>query len=127
MSFNSTMNPITNEEIMNLRYAKQHFQDCYLVSSISALAHSKKGSEILKNNIAHIDNGYKIKFNNINNTTKDFFITEEELNNLTPIDSYGNPIKKYHCLQNNPILRAIEVAMKKILIDNPEKNLGYVD
>lgn len=121
MRFKANMKPLTHNEIMDLRYAKQYFQDCYLVSSIGALANSKKGSKILENNISHTNDGFRVKFNNINNKSEDFFISQKELDNLTPIDKYGNPIEINKHFPHNPILKAIEIAMNKIIEKNPSK------
>ena len=115
------MKPLTHNEIMDLRYAKQYFQDCYLVSSIGALANSKKGSKILENNIAHTSEGFRVKFNNINNKSEDFFISQKELDNLTLMDKYGNPIEINKYFPHNPILKAIEIAMNKIISKHPFK------
>ncbi len=115
------MKPLTHNEIMDLRYAKQYFQDCYLVSSIGALANSKKGSKILENNIVHTNDGFRVKFNNINNKSEDFFVTQKELDDLIPLDKYGNPTEINKHFPQNPIIKAIEIAMNKIIDKHPSK------
>ena len=67
------MKPIGIDEIKNLKYAVQYFQDCYLVSSIGALTHSVNGRKILSENIAHTKDGFRIRFRNINQNSEDFF------------------------------------------------------
>lgn len=113
------MKPITLTEIQNLKTAIQYFQDCYLVSSVSALTKSTNGRKILSQNIAHTNNGYRIKFNNINGEAKDFFVTQKEMDDLVYMDKYKNPIplKQPH----NPIIKAIEAAMNQLLEKYPSK------
>ena len=119
MSFGVTMKPIRTEEINSLRFAIQHFQDCYLVSSVGALANSTNGRRILSENIAHTQDGFRVRFRNINGQTRDFFVTQKEMDNLIYMDKYCNPIEVK--IPHNPIVKAIEVAMEKPLTQNPGK------
>ena len=113
------MKPLGLDEIKNLRSAIQYFQDCYLVSSVGALANSKNGRKILAENISHTSNGFCVKFRNINGHNKDFFVSQEEMDNLVYMDKYLNPVplKTPH----NPIIKALEVAMNKLLNKFPDK------
>ncbi len=115
------MKPIGPDEINNLRHAVQYFQDCYLVSSIGALANSPNGRKILTENIARTNNGYCIKFRNINGINKDFFVSQDEMDNLIYMDKYLNPIPISSYYPHNPIIKAIEVAMNKLLSIYPSK------
>lgn len=115
------MPPISSVEIKNLNNAVQYFQDCYLVSSIAALSRSSNGRKILAENIAHTDNGYRIHFNNINGESKDFFVTTKEVNDLTYTDKYRNDIPIPEEYPHNPVIKAIEVAMNKLLKKYPSK------
>ncbi len=115
------MKPIGINEIQNLTHAVQYFQDCYLVSSIGALAKSSNGRKILAQNIAHTEDGYRIKFRNINGITKDFFASEKESQDLIYMDKYLNPIPIDPSKPHNPIIKAIEVAMNKLLKAYPSK------
>ncbi len=115
------MKPITTTELNNLKKAKQYFQDCYLVSSVSALAQSNKGQKILSENIAHTDSGFKIRFNNINGKSKDFFVTQKEMDDLIYLDRFKNPIPIPAEYPHNHIIKAIEVAMNKLLEKFPSK------
>ena len=115
------MKPIGITEIHDLKNAIQYFQDCYLVSSIGALTNSTNGRQILKENIAHINNGYRIKFRNFNGQNKDFFISKKEMDDLVYMDKYLNPVPIDAKYPHNPIIKAIEVAMNKIIHLDPSK------
>ena len=115
------MKPVTLNEIQNLKHAVQYFQDCYLVSSIGALTRSKNGMKILSENIAHSGNDYRIRFKNINGESKDFFVTQKEADELIYMDKFLNPVPINPDCPHNPIIKAIEVAMNKLLQQFPEK------
>ena len=117
--FIAGMKPITSTEINNLKTAIQYFQDCYLVSSVSALARSSNGRKYLAENIAHTKDGYRIKFNNINGKAKDFFVSQKETDDLVYLDKYMNPMPLTQ--PHNPVIKAIEVAMNKLLTQFPSK------
>lgn len=117
--FMADMQSITPKEIKSLKCAIQHFQDCYLVSSIGALAKSPNGRKILAENIAHTKDGFRIRFNNINGKTHDFFVSQKEIDDLVYMDKFFNPIplKQPH----NPVVKALEAAMNKLLTQFPSK------
>ncbi len=113
------MKPINFEEIKSLQRVKQHFHDCYLVTSLNSLSNSENGRKILQNNILREDSNFKIKFKNVNGNQEDFFITEKEIDDLTLCDRFFNPIELKE--PHNPIIKAIEVAMNKLLSKFPDK------
>ena len=113
------MKPISAEEIQNLRYAIQYFQDCYLVSAVGALTISPNGRKILAENISHTNNGFRVRFNNINGNVHDFFVARKEADNLVYMDKYMNPIQIEQ--PHNPVIKAIEAAMNKLLDKYPFK------
>ena len=115
------MKPINLQEINNLRYAIQYFQDCYLVSSVGVLSRTENGRRILSENIAHTNDGFKIRFNNINGDVKDFFVTKKEMDDLVYLDKYKNPIEINEKFPHNPVIKAIEAAMNKLLEKYPSK------
>lgn len=115
------MNPISLDEIQKLRFAIQYFQDCYLVSSVGALTRSVNGRKILTENIAHTDNGFRVKFRNINGKNQDFFVSQKESDDLVYMDKYLNPIPINKNFPHNPIIKAIEVAMNKLISKDPSK------
>lgn len=86
------MKPINLSEIKSLQRVKQHFHDCYLVTSINALSNTENGRKILQENILRAGNNFNIKFKNINGKAEDFFISEKEINELTLCDRFFNPI-----------------------------------
>ncbi len=113
------MKPITLSEIKPLMTPIQHFSDCYMISSIGALARSEEGRKILSKNIAHRKDGFRIRFQNLYERRQDFFVTKEEMDDLISLDKYYNEVvQKY---QQNPIIKAVEVAMDKLLSIHPEK------
>lgn len=114
-----TMKPINLNDIATLQRVKQHFHDCYLVTSINSLSNSENGRKILQNNILRDNNNFTIKFKNINGTPEDFFITKKEINDLTLCDKFFNPIELKE--PQNTIIKAIEVAMNKLLKKYPDK------
>ncbi|CDE59169.1 unknown [Fusobacterium sp. CAG:439] len=113
------MKPINFEEIKSLQRVKQHFHDCYLVTSLNSLSNSENGRKILQNNILREGSNFKIKFKNVNGNQEDFFITEKEIDDLTLCDRFFNPIELKE--PHNPIIKAIEVAMNKLLSKFPDK------
>lgn len=113
------MKPINFEEIKSLQRVKQHFHDCYLVTSLNSLSNSENGRKILQNNILREGSSFKIKFKNVNGNQEDFFITEKEIDDLTLCDRFFNPIELKE--PHNPIIKAIEVAMNKLLSKFPDK------
>lgn len=113
------MRPITRHEIIPLQRPIQHFSDCYLISSISALARSKDGQKILSQNIAHRGDGYRVRFQKVDEYIEDYFISQADIQNLVPLDKYYNDaIIRY---PQNPIIKAIEIAMSSLLKEHPEK------
>ena len=82
------MKPINLSEIKSLQRAKQHFHDCYLVTSMNALSNTENGRKILQENILREGNNFNIKFKNINGKSEDFFVSEKELNDLTLCDRF---------------------------------------
>lgn len=121
MSFKDGMKPITSDEIKNLRYAVQYFQDCYLVSSVSSLTKTSNGRRILTENIAHTDDGYRIRFQNVKGKCQDYFVSQKEIDLLTYLDKYGNTIIIPEDKPHNQIIKAIETAMNKLLRRYPDK------
>lgn len=113
------MKPITLSEIKPLMTPVQHFSDCYMISSIGALARSEDGRKILSKNIAHRKDGFRIRFQNLDERRQDFFVTKDEMDHLVSLDKYYNEVvQKY---EQNPIIKAIEVAMNKLLEKYPWK------
>ena len=119
MKINKIYKPITNLEITELRQARQVFSDCYLVSTLNSLSRTAEGRKILKTNISKRQTGtsagYKICFQDVYGTPKDVFVTDKEIDNL--VDKYFNVVK--HDIKKNKTLKAVEVAMGKLINDHP--------
>lgn len=113
------MKPISMDEVLSLRFAKQNFRDCYLVASISALTHTKNGCKILQNNILKDGDNYCIRFNNVKGRAETFLVKQSECDDLVLTNKYLEivPLEKPH----HPIIKAIEVAMNKLLTLYPSK------
>lgn len=110
---------INNHEIKELGRSLQIFSDCYLVSSVRALAKTADGQNILKNNINVSEDWRKFRFkiNFCYPEKKDIFVTQGDINLLELTDKYKNPV--WTDKEENPILKAIEVAMNKLITKHP--------
>lgn len=113
------MKPISPEQISSLRSAKQYFADCYLVSSIHALTKTANGRKILQQNISTDGTNFNIRFNQVTDKPQDFFVSQKDCENLVLLDKYANEIKTDE--PQNPIIKAIEVAMGRLITQHPEK------
>ena len=111
--------PLNNTEIKELGRALQIFSDCYLVSSVRALAKTADGQNILKNNIKISDDSCKSRFkiNFFYPEKKDIFVTQGDINLLEFTDKYKNPVKLDR--EESPILKALEIAMDKLIKEHP--------
>lgn len=113
------MKPLSIGQIETLIRPKQHFSDCYLVSSLSALARSENGRKILQQNILTDADAYCIKFNNVKGLQEQYLVKQEECDNLILTDKYLEIIQI--STPHNPIVKAVEVAMNKLLKLHPDK------
>lgn len=113
------MKPISLDDIQGLSRARQLFHDCYLVSSLNILSRSPKGQKILQNHIAHDERGYIVRFSKIKDGAKDFFIKQDFYEKISIKDATGKrqPVPPEH----NPILKAVELAMRQLVLENPFK------
>lgn len=112
---NTKFIPINDIDIKALQKSRQIFSDCYLTSTLHSLCGNKAGKILLKENIAHnlATNEYKIHFPGLNAQEKDIFVTQKEIDNLYLTDKYANIIN--HNFEENPIQKAIEIAMNKLI------------
>ena len=113
------MKPITRHNILPLQTPIQHFNDCYLISSITALARSKTGQKVLSKNVSYNKNGFKVRFQKIDSNPRDYFVSKDEIQKLMKFDEFYNEIN-FHSEQN-PIIKAIEIAMNKLIEEYPKK------
>lgn len=103
-------------DIRSLKYARQYFHDCYLVSSLHALAQSGNGVKILQKNILHEGEDFNIRFSGLG---KNFSISKDEFDSLEFVDRYCNPQPPKE--PYNPVLQAVELAMRKVISAYPSK------
>ena len=47
---------ISDKDIAGFKNAKQHFSDCYLMTTLETLSHTPNGREVLKKRIQYDDN-----------------------------------------------------------------------
>lgn len=113
------MHPITFDEILSLRMAKQNFRDCYLVSSINALTRSENGRKVLAQNIQRDGENFCIRFNDVNGLPETYLVKQAECDQLVLYDEFMEPVPLK--VPHNPIIKAIEIAMNKLLKLHPDK------
>ena len=51
---------ISDKDIDNFEHAKQHFSDCYLMTTLETLSHTPNGRKVLKEQIQYDDNNPKL-------------------------------------------------------------------
>lgn len=115
------MRALTFNEIITLKSAKQNFRDCYLVSALSALTNTANGRKILQQNIQKDGNAYCIRFNNVNGSAESYLVKQTECDKLVLLDKFTQEIALPIDKQHNPIIKAVEVAMNKLLSVHPTK------
>ena len=113
------MRPISFDEIVSLRIAKQNFRDCYLVSSINALSRSENGRKILARNIQRDGNDFCVRFNDVKGRAETYLVKQAECDELILLDKYLEPVPLK--VPNHPIIKAVEIAMNKLLKLHPDK------
>lgn len=110
------MTPLNINEIRSLKYARQYFHDCYLVSSLHAFAQSANGVKMLQKNIVRDGDFYNIRFAGLG---KSFSVSQDDFAKMEFIDRYCNP--KPPKEPYNPLLQAVEIAMGKLISAFPSK------
>ena len=115
------MRPLNLNEIYSLSKAKQNFRDCYLVSAIGALTQSPNGKKILSQNIQREGNDFCIRFNNVKGKPETYLVKKSECDDLILVDKYFEPIHLTADNAHHPIIKAVEVAMNKLLKQHPDK------
>lgn len=89
------MKPLTHSELISLQRPMQHFSDCYMTSSIGALARSSVGKKILNENIVHTNHGFRIRFQNVHSKQEDYIICKKDIKKHNPIDYYEATVAEY--------------------------------
>lgn len=119
MNIPNKFTSISDLDINALQKSRQIFADCYLTSTLHSLCGNTAGNKLLKNNITHnfSTKEYKIHFPGLKSEEKDIFVNKNEIDNLYLIDKYANKIE--HKFEENPIQKAVEIAMNKIIKKYP--------
>ncbi|MBS4760809.1 MAG: hypothetical protein KHX03_08950 [Clostridium sp.] len=121
-----------------IQQSKQIFSDCYMLSSLEALAHSTQGRNVLSDNVQRLclntsiksenfkdifckntpslENAlnqcevFRVRFKNVKGNQEDFFISQ------------NNPkYSEIWAKQKNPVIFAFESAMSELLKKYPDK------
>jgi len=96
---------ITDKEIDNIKHTKQHFSDCYLMTTMEALSNTKNGRKILKKQIEHDDkNPYLINCYLYNSAG------EKEKYSI-PTNAVLKGYEKLYRIQDNEIIRSMDVSV----------------
>ena len=99
--------PISTKEVEALRVAKQHFSDCYIVSSLEAFSNSSNGVKMLQNRISYADyNSELLKccLHSPDGNKQYYYVPVSQA-----IDGYEKLYKK----QDNKIVRALDVSVNE--------------
>ncbi len=96
---------ITDKDIDGFEASKQHFSDCYLMSTLETLSHTPNGREVLKEHIQYDDNNPKL----INcylyapNKMKEKY--------TIPTNAVVKGYEKLYRMQDNEIVRSMDVSV----------------
>ena len=98
---------ISDKEIDDLKNTKQHFSDCYLMTSLESLSHTKNGRKILKDKIHHDDkNPFLINCYLYDPNGKQIKYT-------IPTNAVVNGYNKLYKLQKNDIIRSMDISVSE--------------
>ncbi len=98
---------ISDTEIEGLKNAKQHFSDCYLMCSLEALAQTKNGKEILKENI-HRDDYDPTKIN-----CYLYAPSGDKVCYTIPSSTVLKGYEKVYKYQPNDIIRSMDISVNE--------------
>lgn len=96
---------ISDKEIDSFRDAKQHFSDCYLMTSLETLSHTENGRKVLKRQIHHDDSNPHL----INCYLYTPMGTREKY--TIPTNAVVQGYRKLYAAQDNEIIRSIDVSV----------------
>lgn len=98
---------ITDKEIDEIKNAKQHFSDCYLISTLESFTQTETGREILKQQVQRDDtNPYQINLKLFNkNGQKELYKIPTNI----VLDNY----KKLYKYQPNDIIRSFNISLNE--------------
>lgn len=96
---------ITDKDIDSFEHAKQHFSDCYLMTTLETLSHTENGRNVIKEQIEYDDNNPKL----INcylykeNGEKDKY--------TIPTNAVVSGYEKLYKQQQNEIIRSMDISV----------------
>ena len=96
---------ITDKDIDEFTNAKQHFSDCYLMTTLETLGHTENGRKILKEQLQYDDlnpNYINCNLYNPNGQKEKYSI---------PINTVIDKYKKVYEHQQNPIIRSLDISV----------------
>lgn len=96
---------ISDKEIDEFKNTKQHFSDCYLMTSLETLSHTPNGRKILKRQIKHDDNNPHL----INCYLYTPMGTKEKYS--IPTNAVVKGYKSLYEVQKNDIIRSMDVSV----------------
>lgn len=96
---------ISDKDIETLKSATQHVSDCYLMSSIESLTHSKNGIQVLKNQIERDDDNP--------NLINCYFYTKngEKEKYSIPTNKAVEGYEELYKIQDNEIIRSLDISV----------------
>ena len=96
---------ITDNEINELSNAKQHFSDCYIMTSLETLSHTENGRKLLKQQIKHDD--YK------NNVINCYLYAPDGYKEMysIPTDVVVKGYEKLCNAQDNDVVRCVDISV----------------
>ena len=99
--------PISTMDVESLRSVKQHFSDCYIVSSLEAFSNSSNGVKMLQNRISYSDKSLQ--------TLKCCLYSPEgdKKYYYVPVSQALKGYEKLYQHQDNKIVRALDVSVNE--------------
>ena len=96
---------ISDKDIDSFKHAKQHFSDCYLMTTLETLSHTDNGRNIIKNQIHYDDNNSQI----INCYLYDVQgkLEKYSIPSNIVVDGYDKLYKE----QPNAIIRSVDISV----------------
>ena len=96
---------ISDKEIDEIKNAKQHFSDCYIMSTLESLSHTENGRNVLKKQIEHDDkNPYQINcYLYTPNGNKEKY--------KIPTNAVVSGYEKLYKAQSNDIIRSMDISV----------------
>lgn len=108
---------ISDKDIDGFEHAKQHFSDCYLMSSLETLSHTPNGRKILQEHIEYDDKNPKLINCYLHNKNG------EKEKYTVPINAVVGKYEKLYRLQPNEIVRSLDISIDQYETKHKSKPL----